>query len=153
MSTALELIQTVKTNGGQVRVEGGSLIIAPDSVALPILDDLRHHKWEIIRLLESRSAVPLHEADAWRGPFVEWLNAQCVVGPRFFGGLASLHLGFCEWEQARDGVPCTRETFSALLTEESFLIGEIEGTLLVSGLVVKNDAAIYSLPTKASILN
>lgn len=52
-----------------------------------------------------------------------------------------LHLAFCEWEYLGGGVPCTRETFVALLRELGFLIGEIEGTLLVSGLILKVDMA------------
>jgi hypothetical protein len=153
MSAAQDLIQTVQANGGRMRVEGNSLVIVPDSVALPILAVLRQHKREIIRLLEGCSDAPAHDPAEWRATFTEWLNSQCGLHQRAFGGLASLHLGFCEWEQARDGVPCTRETFAALLTEAGFLVGEIEGTLLVSGLVFKDDAAAYSLPPKMSIRN
>jgi hypothetical protein len=149
MRAALELIEAVEANGGQMRVEGDALVITPDSAALPILDELLQQKREIIRLLENRpAAVPAHDPESWRAPFVEWLDSQCALQQRAFGGLVSLHLAFCEWEQARDGVPCKLETFAALLTELGFLIGEIEGTLLVSGLILKDDAEIYSTPNK-----
>jgi hypothetical protein len=139
MSAALDLIETVKANGGRMRVEGDSLVIAPDSAALPIVDELRQHKGEIIRLLESRPVVSAHDPEAWRVPFVEWLDSQCALHERAFGGLVSLHLAFCEWEHARGGVPCTHQTFGALLAELGFLTGEIEGVSLISGLTLREE--------------
>jgi hypothetical protein len=53
--------------------------------------------------------------------------------------LAALHLAYCEWEIARKGVPCDRETFERLLGELGFLMGEVERTMLVSGLVLRED--------------
>ena len=147
MSTALELIQTVRANGGRMRVDGDSLVIAPDSAALPIVDELRQRKEEIIRLLENRPAFPAADPEEWRAPFDEWLNSDCALHPRAFGGVTALHLAYCEWESTRNGVPCSRETFAALLAETGFLMGEIEGTLLVSGLIFKGDAAAFSLST------
>jgi hypothetical protein len=84
---------------------------------------------------------------------VEWLDSQCALHQRAFGGLVGLHLAFCEWEQARVGVPCTRETFARLLAELGFLMGEIEGTLLVSGLIIKEDATACSHPQKIEFCN
>jgi hypothetical protein len=144
MSAALELIQTVKANGGRMRVDGDSLVIAPDVAALPILSELRQHKREIIRLLENRPTVPAHDPAEWRAPFVEWLDSQCALHPRAFGGLVSLHHAFCDWELAQNEVPCTIETFAALLTELGFLMGKIEGTLLVSGLILQEDEALMN---------
>jgi len=53
MRTAQELIRTVVANGGQLRVEDGWLVIAPEDAATPVLEELRQHKAEIIGLLES----------------------------------------------------------------------------------------------------
>lgn len=136
MSAALELIHAVRANGGRMRVDGDSLVIAPGSAALPILVELREHKREIIRLLEGR---PVVDPESWRAPFVQWLDSACSLRPRGFGGVAPLHVAFCEWEIARDGVPCNRETFERLLEELGFLTGEIEGTMLVSGLMLRDD--------------
>jgi len=58
--------------------------------------------------------------------------------------VVALHNAFCEWEIARNGVPCHQKTFERLLTELGFLIGEIEGTPLVSGLILKDDASTFS---------
>ena len=139
MSTAVELIQTVRANGGRMRVEGDSLVIAPDSAALPIVDELRQHKREIIRLLENRPVVPAHDPEAWRARFVEWIDSACARHARVFGGVAALHIAFCDWEIARGEVPCNPDTFERLLIERGFLIGEVEGTLLVSGLTFRTD--------------
>ena len=149
MSEALALIETVRANGGRLRVEGDSLVIAPDFAALPILDELLQHKREIMRLLDHRPSGPAHDPDEWRAPFVEWLDSQCAFYPRAFSGLTSLHLVFCDWEQARGGVPCTRDTFTVLLGELGFLMGEIEGTLLVSGLISRDDLEAVSRPPEA----
>jgi hypothetical protein len=70
---------------------------------------------------------------------MQWLDSACTLHPRAFGGVVALHLAYCEWETARKGVPCTRETFEQLLGELSFLSGEVEGTLLVSGLIFRDD--------------
>lgn len=145
MNEALELIETVRANGGRMRVEGDMLVIAPDSAALPVVGELRKHKVEIIRLLESNPVFPFQDPEAWRAPFAEWLESECVYHPRAFGGLSCLHRGYCEWEIARDGVPCTRETFTTLLSESGFFMGEIKGTVLVSGLIFKSDAMAQSL--------
>jgi hypothetical protein len=53
--------------------------------------------------------------------------------------VAALHLAYCEWEIAQNGVPCAGETFERLLGELGFLIGEVEGTMLVSGLIFRDD--------------
>lgn len=93
-------------------------------------------------------AVPAQDPEAWRAPFVDWLDSQCMQHQRAFGGLVIMHVAFCEWDQARCGVPCTRDTFAALLADMGYLIGEIEGTLLVSGLILKEDATASSMPIK-----
>lgn len=145
MSAALELIQTVQANGGLLRVEGDALVIAPDSAGLPVIDELREHKGEIIRLLENRPAVPPHDPAEWREPFALWLDSACARHSRVSGGVTALHLAYCEWEIARDGVPCSRETFETLLAELGFLLGEIEGVMLVSGVTFRNDVEAAGL--------
>lgn len=82
---------------------------------------------------------PPHDPEAWRAPFVLWLDSCCTLAPRWFGGVASLHIAFCEWESERGGVPCTRDTFNQMLTELGFLVGEVRGVTLVSGLALKID--------------
>jgi hypothetical protein len=81
----------------------------------------------------------------WRAPFAQWLDSVCARHPRTFGGVPALHLAFCEWEIARQGVPCTRETFELLLREMGFLIGEVAGLVLVSGLTFREDVKAAGL--------
>jgi hypothetical protein len=64
-----------------------------------------------------------------------------------FGGIAALHDAYCDWEIARSGDPGDQETFERLLAELGFLMGEIEGTLLVSGLAFREDVEAAGLQT------
>jgi hypothetical protein len=59
--------------------------------------------------------------------------------------VACLHIAFCEWEEGRGGVPCTPETFELLLKESSFLMGEVAGVMLVSGLTFREDVETVGL--------
>lgn len=142
MSAAVELIQAVKANGGQIRVEDGWLVIAPPDAAAPVIEKLRQHKAEIIGVLDS-AGIPPHDPAEWREPFVRWLDSACVISPRCFGGLPALHIAFCEWEAGRGGVPCTRDTFERLLSELGFLVGEVAGVALVCGLILRADFEVY----------
>lgn len=147
MSAALELIEAVKAAGGWMRVEGGHLVIRPDSAALPVLANLRQHKQEIIRLLESCPAVSSPDSEEWLGPvrelFVRWLDAACALHQRAFGGVAALQISFCEWLAAQGEAPCDRETFVGLLQELGLLVGEVAGVVMVSGLVLREDFEVY----------
>lgn len=116
--------------------------IPPETDTRQIAQDLRSspRTHEEVRL---SCRIPAQDPEAWRAPFVEWLKSQCVYHSRGFGGLVCLHRDYCEWEIARNDVPCTRETFTTLLSEAGFLMGEIRGTVLVSGLISKSDAAAH----------
>ena len=85
------------------------------------------------------SRLLMTDSDAWRAPFIEWLDSTCVRDPRAFGNLSKLHLSYCEWEIARDGVPCTRDVFRALLSEACFPIHDVFGTELVGCLILRDD--------------
>lgn len=90
----------------------------------------------------SDSILP-HDPAEWRESFTRWLDFACVRSPRCFGGVGCLHIAFCEWEVRQGGVPCTRDTFERLLTERGFLVGEVSGVLLVSGLTFREDFEAY----------
>jgi hypothetical protein len=144
MSAASELIRAVEANGGRMRVEDGWLVIAPEGAAAPLMEELRQHKAEIIGLLQSAGIPPDAPAD-WRKPFAKWLDSTCVRSPRCFGGVSCLHLAFCEWEAGRGGTLCSRDTFELLLKELGFLIGEVDGVVLASGLTFREDAEAVGL--------
>lgn len=137
MSAALELIEVVRANGGRMRVEGASLVIAPDTAGLPILDELRQHKEEIIRLLEN--SITVDDPDEWRAPWVKWLDSTCRSQTIFSASLKKLHDSYCDWEIARNGVSCSLATFERLLEECGFLVVCYKGVRLVDGLELKED--------------
>jgi hypothetical protein len=85
------------------------------------------------------ASIPPHDPAEWREPFARWLDSACVLSPRCFGGVNCLHIAFCEWESGHGGVPCNRETFERLLNELGFLVGEVSGVVLVSGLILRAD--------------
>ena len=138
MSAASELIQRVEGNGGQFRVDDGWLVIAPGEAAMPVIEELRKHKAAIIGVLESRNSPP-HDPAEWREPFARWLDSVCVRDPRCWGGVGCLHIAFCEWAVAQNDVPCNRFTFECLLRELGFLLDEVAGVGLVSGLTFRED--------------
>ena len=89
--------------------------------------------------------LPPADPAEWREPFVRWLDSACVLHPRVFGGVAALHSAYSDWEIRQGGVPCAPQTFERLLGELGFLMGEIEGTVLVAGLALSEDAEAAGL--------
>jgi hypothetical protein len=76
----------------------------------------------------------------WRRPFAQWLVSACARDPRCCGGVGCLHLVFCEWMISKGGAHCKRLTFECLLRESGFIIDEVAGVALVSGLTFREDA-------------
>ena len=144
MSAALELIRAVEANGRRIRVEDGWLVIAPEDAAAPLMEELRQHKAEIIGLLQT-NGIPPNDPAEWRKPLTTWLDSACVRHPRCFGGVSCLHAAFCEWEAGRNRVSCNRDTFELLLKELGFLMDEVDGVVLVSGLTFREDAEAVGL--------
>jgi hypothetical protein len=91
-------------------------------------------------------SMSTHDPAEWRKPFNRWLKAVCVRHSRAFGGVSCMHLAFCEWAAKNDDVPCTRDTFERLLSELGFLIGEVGGVVLVSGLILRQDLDCAQAP-------
>lgn len=76
---------------------------------------------------------------AWREPFRTWLDVRCTKSSKCFGGFNFLLIDFCEWDAHHNGVACNCEIFKKLLAEDGYLIEEIHGTVLVSGLILRED--------------
>ena len=81
------------------------------------------------------SGMPPHDPAEWREPFARWVNSDCASHWRVFGGVGPMHNHLCDWAIAQDDVPCTRETFEALLQELGFPISDG----LVAGLILRRD--------------
>ncbi len=73
------------------------------------------------------------------GSHSRWLGFTCVRHSRIFTGLSSLYHSFCEWQSERCEWEPDLAAFEALLVERDFLIGEVAGTKLVSGLAFRDD--------------
>jgi hypothetical protein len=142
MTVAAELIHKVQHAGGRIRVDDRRLFVSPKTVSATFREELRQHKPAIIALLETSilSGPPPADPEAWRQAFIWWLDSDCTLRPRAFGGVNALHRAFCEWEIARDEVPCDRGTFIRLLEELGFFMGEIGETTLVWGLMLRSDS-------------
>lgn len=121
-------------------MEGDNLKISPRAAALPMMQQLKARKLEIIAILRGVSVEYLK----WREPFTQWIESSCIFHPLWFGGLTCLHRQFSEWMNTRDGDPCDRESFIRLLRESGYLMGRVEGTILVSGLALRDDVEAYA---------
>lgn len=109
----------------------------------PVLSVLSVPSLPVSEINDRADCISPHDPAKWREPFARWLDSACVRSPRCFGGVACLHIAFCEWEAGRGGIPCNRETFERLLEELGFLIGEVAGVVLVSGLTFREDFEAY----------
>lgn len=58
MNMALELIGAVEAAGGRIRVDGEDLVISPRKAAMPVIEELRRHKAELVAELARRPAMP-----------------------------------------------------------------------------------------------
>jgi hypothetical protein len=88
---------------------------------------------------EEAEEIPSDDPAEWREPFARWLASACVCDPRGCGGVSCLHLDFCEWAIEQKDVPCKRLTFECLLRESRFVIDEVAGVALASGLIFRDD--------------
>jgi hypothetical protein len=134
MTTATELVRAVEANGGHLRVDGVELVVRPGTAGRPVADELRRHKQAIIALVLERDAA------VWQRPFEQWLNMACSFRPRDFAGFNCLFSSFIQWAGERDGATCSRDVFSWMLAMHDFLVAEVHGTMLVSGLMLIEDA-------------
>lgn len=76
---------------------------------------------------------PAHDPAAWAEDFQRWALDRCCFKDRSFGGIGALHTNFCEYQIARNDVPCQRNTFEALLSHAGFF--HADG--LIYGLILK----------------
>jgi hypothetical protein len=143
MTSAIELIRQVEAAGGSLRVDDGSLVVAPKQAVAHLVDDLRQHKAEVMSLLCAPISKPTAPTDmeAWREPFGEWLNSRCAIHLRCHAGLNSLLAKYSEWEIDHVDVPVvpSREIFIQLLADHGFTMVESCGTVLVCGLALYQD--------------
>jgi hypothetical protein len=147
MSTALELIQAVEENGGRFRVDGEWLVVVPKAAATPVREELRRNKPEIIRLLQSRVAMPAEPPldEGWG----LWLLEQCIFKDGWWSGVGCLHLSLACWcANHKRTMPTSRHVFLAALQSEGF---QITSDGLVYGLALKEDVLAHERFQQASM--
>jgi len=134
-STAMQLVQRIEANGGRFLIEGEELVIRPGDAAMPLVEELRTHKAEIIALLRSRATTPA-EAPIDEG-WGLWMLARCVYRDRCFGGVGALYVDLARWcaDHGRP-VPASRRAFVTALQAAGFAV-TTDG--LVYGLMLTED--------------
>jgi hypothetical protein len=135
-ASAFELIRAVEANGGQLRVDGGYLVIAPGRAAALVMEGLRERKPEIVALLQSRTeqeTEPAPDSDA----LGLWMLARCVYRDRCWDGLGALHLNHARWcADCGRPVPASRRAFVAAIQAQGF---EVTADGFVYGLILAED--------------
>ena len=86
---------------------------------------------------------PTDDPEAWREDALRFIAAKCSYHPRWFGGVKVMHRVFCDWQIARNEVPCSLDTFTRLLGNLGLFVGEIDGVTLVSGLALEEDVEAF----------
>lgn len=163
MTSATDLIAAVEANGGRLSVEDGWLIVAPKSAGVPLLEQLRACKPEILALLTMRNATrdsaepvvpsepqhyedlgvpPDHDLNAWKVYFERWRAERTVSRPGRddAGGVGCLLVDFCLWAVQHDGIPATRGVFERLLIDAGFSV--TDG--MAGGIVLRGDLRAHS---------
>ena len=135
MSSAPQLVEMVKANGGRLWIEDGWLIVEPRQAGLPIVQELRAHKPEIVALLQGRCDSELdQDPAAWKEDFDKWKAESCIQreGPDDSTTVSALWVDFSEWTVAQESAPCMRPTFERLLTDAGHWVadGMASGLLL-----------------------
>ena len=136
MSRAAELIEEIESIGGEIWVEGTELVISPGDAAMPVLEELREHKPEIIALLQSRTSD--RNDDLLSG---EWMLEHCAYDDRCWSGVSVLFFSLAQWRVERgQPIPISRQAFVASLLDEGF---RVTSDGLVSGLILRTDLGAH----------
>ena len=84
MNEAMDVIRAVEENGGRLSVDGEWLVIEPSEAGVPVVEELRAHKAEIIALIQSdKWTGPCHDPAAWAEVFRRWMLDSCGARFRF----------------------------------------------------------------------
>lgn len=151
MNAAQELIHIVEARGGQLRIHGSYLVVAPEEAALPIMDSLRAHKSAIVALLQSRDqqqVEPELDSDALLS---EWMLERCAFRDRSWTAIAALHLDCAQWRaNYRRDVCASRGAFVAALETEGFIVtdGWVYGLMLKEDWQAHEDIQAVPEPSK-----
>lgn len=132
--TTAEIVTTIEASGGSLWRDGDRLRYRLPESALPLVEELRAKKPDILALLQERE-MPDHDPAAWAEDFHRWAMTRCRFKDRCFGETGALLSDFGEWATQHDSVPMRRETFEALLRDQGFFFADG----LVYGLILAED--------------
>jgi hypothetical protein len=138
MTVAEQLIQQIEGAGGRLSIDGTRLRVEPSRAGAPrpaaeVIEKLKANKRAVIDLLLAR------DAELWRGAFEGWLSTRCIQRQRDFGSFNVLLIDLNLQAGLQGGSACGPGLFSWLLAGRDFLTAEVCGTMLVSGLLLKED--------------
>lgn len=136
-----QVIDFIRSRGGRLYIEGSLLIVEPDTAGLPVIEQLRAAKPEIVAMLQGEAVT---ERDVLPGG---WLLDRCAYRDRCFGGVGGLHLDLARWcAEHGQPVPASRRAFETALQAEGFAV-TTDG--LVYGLLLREDVEAALLPQTA----
>ncbi len=135
--TAPEIIQEIEAAGGVLAVKSGKITFDVPTGLRPLVDSLRERKDEVIALLQARDRDP-DEGDKSapvQSPavateanksedFTRWVLERCALRENHEDSqsVGSLQLDYIQWCYGHNTIPCSRETFEALLQDAGFVI-------------------------------
>lgn len=129
-----EILRTIESAGGTLWADGERLGYRLPEPVLPLVEELRSRKREVLALLAERysNPSPAHDPAAWAEDFHRWALSRYRFQDRRFSEISVLHIDFCKWQEDRKDVPCTRETFERLLRVAGFFFadGKVYGLVL-----------------------
>jgi len=72
-----------------------------------------------------------------------WLNEHCVRHPRISGGVVVMLRYLNAWLRSQKKGECSLDEFKSMLERDGLRVIDVEGTLLVAGLGLKDDWKFY----------
>ena len=117
---AFALVCAIEAGGGQLAVEGRSLVISPRSVGEPLVEQLRAHKQAIMTLLRKRAEGTHSSAVEAMG---DWMLNRCIFRDDCWFAIGVLQVDLAEWCNRRGLVVlASRRIFTDALSREGFCI-------------------------------
>jgi hypothetical protein len=108
--TAADIIRKVETAGGVLMLNGDRIRYELPEDAASLVDILRQHRDEVLRVLRGR-----HEEV--KRQLSRWLTARCTSSERAWGAEKFLYRDYLRWCQRNGHAPGSRELFGAILDQ------------------------------------
>jgi len=110
--TATDIIREIETAGGVLRVNGDRIRYELPEHAATLVDVLRQHRDEVLRVLQGRQ-------EGVKRQLSRWMAARCTSYRRTWGAEKFLYRDYVGWCQRNGQASCCRELFATIL-DQSF---------------------------------